>query len=75
MQCDEPEMQCIVNLNLTGQTWYLRYGLVGDSEKYTDVLSCSSSALSRAPMSEGSKTVAVTPILGSTVWMNWRVRR
>lgn len=46
---------------------YLRYGLVGDSEKYTEVLSCSSRARSKAPISEGSNTVAVTPILGKTV--------
>ena len=42
---------------------------MGDSEKYSDT-TCSSSALSNAFRSLGSTTVAVMPILGSTVCMN-----
>ena len=42
---------------------------MGDSEKYRDT-TCSSSALSSAFRSLGSTTVAVMPILGSTVCMN-----
>ena len=54
-----------------------RYGLVGDSEKnsVTGPFTGSSSAACSAAMSLGSMTVVVMPILGSSVWMNWRVRR
>ena len=36
---------------------------------------CVLRACSRPSMSAGSMTVALMPILGSTVWMNCRVRR
>lgn len=63
--------QCSQQVNthsfaMAGMSTQRRYGLVGDSLKNSDTLCCSS-ARSRPLRSEGSITVQLMPIFGSTV--------